>query len=141
MPERVRTSSTTVTDITALAKWINAYCTARSRVDANPEDKGRLPHLTPRQLRRTLAWFIARRLGGTTDGALQYRHQRIQMFEGYAGTSDSGFRDEVEAEEAFARGQFLAEMGAADDQVNVRLTTQDPVLMSMWIRSPTRSFS
>jgi hypothetical protein len=38
------------------------------------------------------------------------------MFEGYAGTSDSGFRDEVEAEEALARGQFLAEMGADSDR-------------------------
>jgi hypothetical protein len=64
-----------------------------------------------------LAWFIARRPGGTIAGALQYRHRRIQMFEGYAGTSDSGFRDEVEAEEAFARGQFLAEMGADDDRL------------------------
>jgi hypothetical protein len=113
---RVRTSATTIKDITALARWINAYCAAHSRVDAIPEDKGRLPHLTPRQFRRTLAWFIARRPGGTIAGALQYRHQRIQMFEGYAGTSDSGFRDEVEAEEAFARGQFLAELGADDDR-------------------------
>ncbi|MCX4767356.1 hypothetical protein OG562_41630 [Streptomyces sp. NBC_01275] len=40
------------------------------------------------------------------------------MFEGYAGTGDSGFRDkaEAEAEEAFARGQFLAELGADDDR-------------------------
>ncbi|MFE3033071.1 hypothetical protein ACFXKY_15675 [Streptomyces canus] len=113
---RVRTSATTIKDITALAKWINSYCAARSRLDAIPEDNGRLLRLTPRQFRRTLAWFIARRPGGTIAGALQYRHQRIQMFEGYAGTSDSGFRDEVEAEEAFARGQFLAELGADDDR-------------------------
>lgn len=29
------------------------------------------------------------------------------MFEGYAGTSDSGFRAEVEAEQALARGEHL----------------------------------
>ncbi|MFJ8111639.1 hypothetical protein [Streptomyces sp. NPDC096132] len=110
----VRTSGTTIRDITAFAKWINTYCAAHTRVDAIPETDGRLPHLTLRQFRRTLAWFIARRPGGTIAGALQYRHQCIQMFEGYAGTSDSGFRDEVEAEEAFARGQFLAELGADD---------------------------
>jgi hypothetical protein len=59
-------------------------------------------------------WFIARRPGGTLAGAMQYRHLGIQMFEGYAGTSDSGFRDEAEAEaeEAFARGQFLDKLGA-----------------------------
>jgi hypothetical protein len=38
------------------------------------------------------------------------------MFEGYAGTSDSGFRDEVEAEQALARGQLLAELGADEDR-------------------------
>ncbi|WP_338785163.1 hypothetical protein [Streptomyces sp. DG1A-41] len=96
--------------------WINAYCAQRERPDAIPDDRGRLPHLTTRQFRRTLAWFIARRPGGTIAGALQYHHQRIQMFEGYAGTSDSGFRDEVEAEEALTRGQLLAQMGADPDR-------------------------
>ncbi|MET9364593.1 hypothetical protein ABZX93_27260 [Streptomyces sp. NPDC006632] len=32
------------------------------------------------------------------------------------GTSDSGFRDEVEAEEALARGQFLAGMATGEDR-------------------------
>jgi hypothetical protein len=32
------------------------------------------------------------------------------MFEGYAGTSESGFRQEVEAEEAIARGEKLADL-------------------------------
>jgi hypothetical protein len=45
---------------------------------------------------------------------LQYRHQSIHLFEGYAGTSDSGFRDEVEAEQALARGHFLAELATGD---------------------------
>ncbi|MGW1786162.1 hypothetical protein ACWCQQ_44910 [Streptomyces sp. NPDC002143] len=43
-------------------------------------------------------------------GALQFRHLRVQMFEGYAGTSDSGFRDEVEAEDAIARGEKLGDL-------------------------------
>lgn len=38
-------------------------------------------------------------------GAIQYRHLSIQMFEGYAGTSDSGFRAEVESEQALPRGE------------------------------------
>lgn len=76
MAGRVRTSVTTIKDITALAKWINSYCAVRSRLDAIPEDNGRLLRLTPRQFRCTLAWFIARRPGGTIVGALQYRHQR-----------------------------------------------------------------
>ncbi|GGN64699.1 hypothetical protein GCM10011579_034420 [Streptomyces albiflavescens] len=54
--------------------------------------------------------------GGSIAGALQHRHQCIQMFEGYAGTSDSGFRDEVEAEQALTRGQVLADMAADPDR-------------------------
>ncbi|WAZ26897.1 site-specific integrase [Streptomyces cinnabarinus] len=115
-PFGVLDSNATNTDITDLIRWINDYCTAHQRPDGIPPERGRVPHLTTRRFRRTLAWFIARRPGGTIAGALQYRHQGIQMFEGYAGTSDSGFRDEVEAEEALARGQFLAEMGADVDR-------------------------
>jgi len=63
--------------------------------------------LTTKQFRRTLAWFIARRPGGSIAGAIQFRHQSVQMFEGYAGTSASGFRLEVEAELAIERGEFL----------------------------------
>ncbi|WP_338894314.1 hypothetical protein WBG99_00150 [Streptomyces sp. TG1A-60] len=57
---------------------------------------------------------VARRPGGIVAGALQYRHQCIQMFEGY-----SGFRDEVEAEEALARGQLLADMGTDGDRLSL----------------------
>ncbi|MFF4402632.1 hypothetical protein [Streptomyces sp. NPDC001480] len=113
-PFPVPSSNTTIKDIAFLISWINTYCTERGRPDGVPEERGRPPRLTTRQFRRTLAWFIARRPGGTIAGALQYRHQCIQMFEGYAGTSDSGFRDEVEAEEALARGQLLADMAAED---------------------------
>lgn len=54
-----------------------------------------------------MAWFIARRPGGVIAGALAYRHHCVQVFEGYAGTSESGFRAEVESEQALARGQHL----------------------------------
>ncbi|MFG3053160.1 hypothetical protein ACGFZP_19705 [Kitasatospora sp. NPDC048239] len=67
-------------------------------------------HTASADRRRTLAWFIARRPGGVIAGALQYRHLRVQMFEGYAGNSSSGFRDEVESEEAIARGEKLGDL-------------------------------
>ncbi|MGW2572432.1 hypothetical protein [Streptomyces sp. NPDC001537] len=54
------------------------------------------------------AWFIARRPCGTIAGAIRYRHLSIQMFEGYAGTSRSGFRAEAQQEQALARGERLA---------------------------------
>ena len=59
--------------------------------------------ISTRMFRRTLAWFIAQKPGGIIAGALQYQHHSIQMFEGYAGESESGFLEEVEANKAMLR--------------------------------------
>lgn len=56
--------------------------------------------LTTRQFRRTVAWHIANRPFGTVAGKLQYKHTSVAAFEGYAGSSPSGFRREVERERA-----------------------------------------
>ncbi|AMY20336.1 MULTISPECIES: hypothetical protein [Nocardiaceae] len=102
---RVYSSKATCSQVKSLTLWVNAYVESRARDDGIPDW-----HFTTRQFRRTLAWFIARRPGGSLAGAIQYRHLSVQMFEGYAGTSDSGFRAEVEAEEALARGEHLLAM-------------------------------
>ena len=96
-----------------LMTWINNYCLSRGRRDGIPPMPG--GRMQTRQFRRTLAWHIARRPGGAIAGAIQYRHLSIQMFEGYAGTSDSGFRAEVEAEQALARGEHLLTMTTGHD--------------------------
>ncbi|WP_031072098.1 hypothetical protein [Streptomyces sp. NRRL WC-3742] len=106
----VQTSSTTVKAMTSFMKWINGYCQEHGRTDGIPQVNGRTWQLENRQFRRTLAWSIARQPGGSIAGAIQYRHHSIQMFEGYAGTSASGFRPEVEAEAAIARGEKLGDM-------------------------------
>ena len=59
--------------------------------------------LTTMQFRRTLAWHIAHQPFGVVAGARQYKHAQVAIFEGYAGTSASGFAAEVEAEQAVAR--------------------------------------
>lgn len=87
--------------------WVNTYCAEHALTESIPLVNGQQWVLSTRQFRRTLAWFIARRPGGSIAGAIAYRHLSIQMFEGYAGTSDSGFRAEVEAEQALARGEDL----------------------------------
>ncbi|MGE4302714.1 MAG: hypothetical protein AB7E24_01625 [Novosphingobium sp.] len=51
-----------------------------------------------RQFRRTLAWYIANRPFGVVAGKIQYKHASVAMFDGYAGASASGFRQEVEQE-------------------------------------------
>lgn len=108
--EGALTTSATNGQLNDFVRWVNDYCAAHGRTDGISQVNGKPWRLTTRQFRRTLAWFIARRPGGAIAGAIAYRHQAIQMFEGYAGTSESGFRAEVESEQALARGEHLLAM-------------------------------
>lgn len=64
---------------------------------AIPNGPGGQPwRITTRQFRRTIAWHIANRPFGTIAGMIQYKHASVAAFEGYAGSSRSGFRAEVE---------------------------------------------
>jgi hypothetical protein len=64
---------------------------------AIPNGPGDQPwRITTRQFRRTIAWHIANRPFGTIAGMIQYNHASVAAFEGYAGSSRSGFRAEVE---------------------------------------------
>lgn len=90
--------------------WVNVYCQERQRGDAILDVGGHPFKLKTSHFLRTLAWFLARRPGGTIAGALQYRHHSIQVFEGYAGTSESGFHAEVESEQTLAHGEYLLAM-------------------------------
>lgn len=66
-------------------------------VPAIPNGPGDQPwRITTRQFRRTIAWHIANRPFGTIAGMIQYKHASVAAFEGYAGSSRSGFRAEVE---------------------------------------------
>jgi len=105
-----KSTGATNSDLAAFTDWINAYCQRHGRPDGIPLVTGQRWRLTTRQFRRTLAWFIARQPGGVIAGSMAYRHHRVQMFEGYAGTSASGFRAEVEAEDAIARGEQLSDL-------------------------------
>jgi hypothetical protein len=117
---QVLTSGATNARLNTFTYWINDYCQRHGRADGIPPVDGRTWHLHNSQFRRTLAWFIARRPGGVIAGALAYRHLSIQMFEGYAGTSESGFRAEVESEQALARSEHL--MAAIDAHEHTSLT-------------------
>ncbi len=117
---QVLTSGATNARLNAFAAWVNNYCRRHGRADGIPGVGGRTWHLKNSQFRRTLAWLIARRPGGVIAGALAYRHHCVQVFEGYAGTSESGFRAEVESEQALARGEHL--MAAIDAHEHASLT-------------------
>ena len=82
----------------------------RDHLDARSPEGRAIPHadgrpwwFTPSQFRRTLAWYIANRPFGTVAGKIQYKHASIAMFEGYSGSSPSGFRREVEQERALGQ--------------------------------------
>ena len=69
-----------------------------------PPGPGGAPwRITTRQFRRTIAWHIANRPFGTIAGMIQYKHASVAAFEGYAGSSKSGFRTEVEAQRALGQ--------------------------------------
>lgn len=70
-------------------------------IPAGPD--GRPWRLTTRQFRRTIAWHIANRPFGTIAGMIQYKHASVSAFEGYAGSSRSGFRGEIEAQRALGQ--------------------------------------
>ena len=68
-----------------------------------PGPDGKPWRITTRQFRRTVAWHIANRPFGTVAGMIQYKHSGIAAYEGYAGSSCSGFRNEVERERALGQ--------------------------------------
>lgn len=89
--------------------------------------------LTTMQFRRTLAWHIAHQPFGVVAGARQYKHAQVAVFEGYAGTSASGFAAEVEAEQAIARLDYAEHLyrdwlaggpsgGGADRKITAEFT-------------------
>ncbi|MCR5857374.1 hypothetical protein [Mesorhizobium sp. J428] len=82
----------------------------RDRIDGMAADGQAIPQVdgaswwfTTRQFRRTLAWHVANRPFGTVAGKIQHKHTSIAMFEGYSGSSPSGFRQEVEQERALGQ--------------------------------------
>ncbi|WP_315860437.1 integrase [Rhizobium leguminosarum] len=90
------------TDIVTRLNQFRDYLNERFGVDGEPVipagPDGRPWQLTTRQFRRTIAWHIANRPFATIAGMIQYKHVSVAAFEGYAGSSRSGSRAEVEIE-------------------------------------------
>lgn len=70
---------------------------------AIPDVNGQPWRLTTRQFRRTIAWHIANRPFGVIALKIQYQHVNVATSLGYAGSSESGFRQEVENEGTLGR--------------------------------------
>ena len=102
---RTRTPGSINTDITSFIGWFNrdiAPAVSHPHIGADPHGTIQVP-----RLRRTLAWHIVRRPGGTIAGATQYGHLHTQMIHGYAGSADSGFLDDITFEQFLHRAEII----------------------------------
>lgn len=102
---RTRTPGSINTDITSFIEWFNheiAPAVDHPLIGADPHGRIQVP-----RLRRTLAWHIVRRPGGTIAGATQYGHLHTQMIHGYAGGADSGFLDDITFEQFLHRAEVI----------------------------------
>jgi integrase len=96
-------SAEIVRQLNAFHDHLNAqFATADAPIIPAGTD-GKPWRITTRQFRRTVAWHIANRPFGTVAGMIQYKHASVAAYEGYAGSSRSGFRNEVERERALGQ--------------------------------------
>ena len=91
-------SAEIVRQLNAFRDHLNALFGTPDGPPIPPGPTGEPWRLTTRQFRRTIARHIANRPFGTIAGMIQYKHASVAAFEGYAGSSASGFRAEVEAQ-------------------------------------------
>ena len=91
-------SAEIVRQLNAYRDHLNALFGSDEQPVIPPGPSGEPWRITTRQFRRTIAWHIANRPFGTIAGMIQYKHASVAAFEGYAGSSASGFRAEVEAQ-------------------------------------------
>jgi hypothetical protein len=96
-------SAEIVRQLNAYRDHLNTLFGAEDAPVIPPAPSGEPWRITTRQFRRTIAWHIANRPFGTIAGMIQYKHASVAAFEGYAGSSKSGFRAEVEAQRALGQ--------------------------------------
>ncbi|MFE5501277.1 hypothetical protein ACFQ73_01840 [Amycolatopsis japonica] len=94
-------------DIPAFMRWFDSAVAPMIGHPAIGTDAG--GKIVAPRLRRTLAWHIVRRPGGTVAGATQYGHVHTRIIQSYAGRADAGFLDEITFEEFLLRAETLHE--------------------------------
>ncbi|MCC6787173.1 MAG: integrase [Hyphomonadaceae bacterium] len=96
-------SAEIVRTLNAFRDHLNSQFGAPEAPIIPPGPDGRAWRITTRQFRRTIAWHIANRPFGAVAGMIQYKHASVAAFEGYAGSSRSGFRAEIARERALGQ--------------------------------------
>ena len=95
---KAQVANTIVRQLNAYLEHLDGLAAASGDPAIPPGPDGQRWHVTTRQFRRTIAWHIANRPFGAVAGMIQYKHASVAAFEGYAGSTASGFRAEIEAE-------------------------------------------
>lgn len=102
-----RSDSMSNMDIEGFITWVNKYCAKSGRPDSIPADpRG---GISGRRFRRTLAWHIVRQPRGLVAAAIQYGHVHVSITQGYGGSADSGFADEVAFESWLLKIETIAD--------------------------------
>lgn len=122
-----------VVTVDAMGAWLKVF---QERV-AEPGSEAAAWPLTPRQFRRTAAWWFVRTPFGEVAGKEHFKHASIAVFEGYAGR-DPEFRAIVreeelvynvdlleEAREEIERGGVVAGPGGAELTAQIRARSGD----------------
>jgi hypothetical protein len=112
-PGRCRGSGALAKDITAFMDYCNEFTELRGLSQGIPPDRNSLS-ISPSRFRRTLAWFICRRPRGLAACGIQYGHLHSRVTQGYAGTYEAGFVDDVAFEDWLER---LDRLSAADEEL------------------------
>ncbi|MFD6426710.1 hypothetical protein [Streptomyces sp. NPDC060198] len=86
----------TNTELKRLQAWVNSTFTSVSGTAAIPPDP--VKHLHGSRFRRTLAYFIVRRLRGLIAAALQYGHLKTKVTLNYAANDGDSWLDDVAVE-------------------------------------------
>lgn len=90
------------TDVDRFQRYINRRYANDTRTGF-PMEGGKPYRVTSRMFRRTLAAYIAAEPYGIVAGMMQYKHLQVATFEGYAGTSESGFAIEIRQQQQLSR--------------------------------------
>ena len=113
---KTHVSAEIVRALNAFRDHVNSELSSNVGADAIPTmHNGKPFKITTRQFRRTLAWHIANRPFGTISGMIQYKHASVAAFEGYAGSSHSGFHRQVEQEHRYGQMDDILEYFDANE--------------------------
>jgi len=110
----VITTGAASTRIAEFITWVNA-CAGEHGLDSETIPADPDGPVTLGRFRRTIAWHIARRPGGTVALATQYGHLRTLTSEGYSGRSRHGLRDLLDLETARAMASYLQDVSDSLD--------------------------